>query len=230
MKVNNYNKEKIIDKLYNRGYTGFININELNIIKGTLKKNEYNILELYPDCSKVILYRNNIPEIKLYKIKTYNPKKHQEILGTIYSLGITDDNFGDIIKYKENFYIFILNEIDEYFKYNFTDISADKVELEEVDLDKRFEFKIEYLELNYIVSSLRIDNIVSMITNDSRNKVLNRFKNSEVILNYSDNFKNTYTLKEGDIFSIRKFGKYKYKGIIKNTKSNNYVIKINKYV
>ena len=31
-------------------------------------------------------------------------------------------------------------------------------------------------------------------------------------------------------FSIRKIGKFKYMGIIKNTKSNNYIVSVYKYL
>ena len=37
-------------------------------------------------------------------------------------------------------------------------------------------------------------------------------------------------LKENDIFSIRKIGKFKYVGIIKTTKNNNYIVKVLKYI
>lgn len=229
MRNNIYNKEKIIDSLYNKGYTNFLNRNELNIVKRELKQKEYNIFELYENSTKVVLYRENIPNIKLYKISTYLPKKHQEILGTILSFGIQEDRIGDIIKYKDLYYVFILPEIEEYIKYNFIDIKGDKVELESVNLDLRNEFKIEYEELKIITSSLRIDKIVSLITNDSRNKVLDRFKNKEVIVNYNNDIKSTYLLKEKDVFSIRKYGKFLYNGIEKTTKSNNYIISILKY-
>ena len=50
------------------------------------------------------------------------------------------------------------------------------------------------------------------------------------MLNY-DYLKNTsYKLKNDDIFSIKKIGKFKYNGIIKNTKSNNLIIEILKYI
>ena len=39
-----------------------------------------------------------------------------------------------------------------------------------------------------------------------------------------------YVVKDGDIFSIKRLGKYKYIGIIKRTKKDNYIIKIDKYV
>ena len=57
MKSNTYNIEKIIDSLYNKGYTNFIVPNDLKLIKGKLNKNEYKIYEPYKDCTKVILYK-----------------------------------------------------------------------------------------------------------------------------------------------------------------------------
>ena len=37
-------------------------------------------------------------------------------------------------------------------------------------------------------------------------------------------------LQEGDIFSIRRYGKYKYIGIIKQTKSGNFLLEVKKYI
>ena len=37
-------------------------------------------------------------------------------------------------------------------------------------------------------------------------------------------------LDEGDIFSIRKFGKYRFEGIVGRTKKDNFIISIDKYI
>ena len=39
-----------------------------------------------------------------------------------------------------------------------------------------------------------------------------------------------HILKENDIFSIRRYGKYKFIGVVKNTKKDNYIIKYLKYI
>ena len=49
-------------------------------------------------------------------------------------------------------------------------------------------------------------------------------------LNYDYLKDNSYKLKEGDTFSIRKIGKFKYNGIIKYTKSNHIIVEILKYL
>ena len=144
-------------------------------------------------------------------------------------MGIKEDTFGDIFKYQGSFYIFIMPQIEEYIKYNLLEIKNSKIKLIEEDLNISDNFEQEYIIKEYIVSSLRIDNIVSSITNESRNQVLDKFKYKEVILNYDENIKPTRVLKEDDIFSIRKYGKYKFSKILKNTKKGGYIIEIKVY-
>ena len=226
MKTNNYHIEKIIDALNNHGYTNFLTRQELMLVKGKLKKNEYQLYELYDECSKVILYCDHIPEITLFKIDNSSDLTHRDILGTIYSLGLNEDTFGDIIKYEDSYYFFVLAHLKTYYQNNLTLIKNNHVTLVEVDLSLKDEFQLSYYPKEYIVSSLRIDNIVSTITNESRKSVLSKFTNNEVNLNYNDNIKPNRVLEIGDIFSIRRYGKYKYNGIKKVTKKGGFIIEI----
>ncbi|MGN1371006.1 MAG: YlmH/Sll1252 family protein [Candidatus Coprovivens sp.] len=226
MKSNNYNIEKIIDSLYNKGYTNFIVPTDLKLIKGKLNKNEYKIYEPYKDCTKVILYKKNIPEIKLFRIDSKVELRHQDILGTIFSLGLKEDTFGDIVKYQDSFYIFLLPHLVDYFKYNLTDIKNNKIDLIEEDILLTEKFKQEYISKQFIVTSLRIDNVISTITNNSRNQILDKFINKEILLNYEEDIKPTRTLKENDIFSIRKYGKYKFSKVVKTTKKGGFIIEV----
>ena len=226
MKSNTYNIEKIIDSLYNKGYTNFIVPNDLKLIKGKLNKNEYKIYEPYKDCTKVILYKKIIPEIKLFRIDSKVELRHQDILGTIFSLGLKEDTFGDIVKYQDSFYIFLLPHLVDYFKYNLTDIKNNKIDLIEEDILLTENFKQEYIIKQYIVTSLRIDNVISTITNNSRNQILEKFNNKEILLNYEEDIKPTRTLKENDIFSIRRYGKYKFTKVLKTTKKGGFIIEV----
>ena len=229
MKSNNFNIEKVIDALKNHGSTNFITQKELMSVKGKLNKNEYNVYYPYEDCSKVVLYKNSIPDLRLLKIESHN-LRHQDVMGAVFSLGLKEDTFGDIVKYQGDFYVFILPHLVDYLKYNLPEIKNEKVLIEEIDIDVANNFKQEYVLKEYIVSSLRIDNVISTITNESRNMVLDHFKNKEVVLNYEEEFKPTRTLREGDTFSIRKYGKYKFDSIKKDTKKGGHIIIIKKYI
>ncbi|MGN0966812.1 MAG: YlmH/Sll1252 family protein [Candidatus Coprovivens sp.] len=226
---NIYNIEKIIDNLYSKGYTNFISPKELWEINRKLKKNTFNIYELYPESNKVILYDKQEPNISLLKIKNSTNLRHQDIMGVIFSLGLKEDTFGDIIKYKDEFYIFVLPSLKDFITYNITEIKSNTVEIEEVPIELSHNFAQEYIKKEIIVSSLRIDNVISTLIGTSRNEVLEKFKNKEIIYNYNEITKPTYQLNIGDTFSIRKYGKYKYNGILKNTKKGGFIIEILMY-
>jgi len=229
MKTNIYNDEKIIEHLYNYGYSKFLTMKELASVKGKLNKNEYHVYYPYPDASKVLLYKKEEPKLSLLKIEGTNNLRHQDIMGTIFKEGLKEDSFGDIVKYNNNFYIFVLPHLKDDIKYHMLNIRNETVKIMEEDLSIKDNFKQEYLTKEYVVSSLRIDNIVSTITNESRNSVLDKFKNKEIILNYEESLKPTRVLREGDIFSIRRFGKYKFNQILKSTKKGGYIIEILMY-
>ena len=225
-----YNTKKNIDKVKRGSHTFFLDPTEANLVKSKLKKDEYNIYETYPECNKVILYSDIKPKVKLYQIKSKIPLRHQDILGTLFSLNITNEMFGDIIVDNNNYYLYILDHIDNYIKTNLLFIRNCEIELEEKDIDYLSSYQQKYEENKIIVSSLRIDTIIARITNTNRGSVIDKIKNKEILVNYNVLTKNSYILKENDIFSIRKFGKYKFIGIEKTTKKDNYIIKYLKYI
>ena len=75
-----------------------------------------------------------------------------------------------------------------------------------------------------------MDVVISKIINTSRGNTLEKIKNNEIYLNYELLTKPTYSLKENDIFSIRKYGKYKFIGIVNETKKGSLIIKYLKYI
>ena len=230
MKSYTYEINNKVEKIKAGNHTSFLDAKKLKLVTSKLKKNEYEIYYPYPDSEKVILYKDKIPEVTLFKINTVENLKHQDILGSLFALNIDSSCFGDIVLYQNNFYIFIIKELSSYLKTNLKMIGKNRVSLEEVDANTLKDYQRNYEEYEMIISSIRIDNVVSSIINSSRSKAIDKIKNKEVIVNYEIVTKNSYILKENDVFSIRKYGKYKFIGIIKNTKKNNYVVKYLKYI
>ena len=187
------------------------------------------LYEIYEDCNKVILYKKDLPELILFQIDSKVHLRHQDVLGSLYALGIDDDLFSDVIHYQGIFYFYAIKSISEFIKYNLTMIGNNPVTLLESNLNIKEVFKQEYLEKTINVSSLRLDNVVSTLSNVSRSDVLDKFKDHEVTLNYESNIKGTRTLKEGDIFSIKRIGKFKFASIINTTKKGSYIIKLLMY-
>ena len=224
-----YTVEKIVEKVLYSNSTNFVEIKYLNRVKKELKNVKYNMYEPFIGATKVILY-NKMPNIKIYEIISSNDLRHQDILGTLYSLNISDEMFGDVVIWNNRYFIIILSSIDNYIKSNLMSIRNSKVELIEKDPYYLRDYKQEYEECIIIVPSIRVDVIVSKIINSSRSNALEKIKNGDIYLNYELLTKPTYMLKENDIFSIRKYGKYKFLGEINKTKKGSLVIKYLKYV
>lgn len=224
-----YTVEKIVEKVLYSNSTNFVEIKYLNRVKKELKNVKYNIYEPFVGATKIILY-NKMPNIKIYEIISSNDLRHQDILGTLYSLNISDEMFGDVVIWNNRYFIIILSSIDNYIKSNLTSIKNSKVDLIERDPYYLKDYKQEYEECMIIVPSIRVDVIVSKIINSSRSNALEKIKNGDIYLNYELLTKPTYMLKENDIFSIRKYGKYKFLGEINRTKKGSLVVKYLKYV
>lgn len=230
MKTNHYKIKNSIEKLLDEKSTLFLDKKEQKQIQRILKKKQYQIFIPYEDADKVILYKESLPHIVLFKIKCHDKIRHQDVLGSVLSLGIDSSYIGDIVFYQESFYIYVLNEISAFLKNNWINIAKYKIKLIEEDLSVLQDYKKEYEELEIQVSSLRVDNVLSSLCNLSRKQISEKIKNKEVFVNDEILTKNFCFLKENDTFSIRKYGKFKYKNIKKETKKQKLIIEVLKYI
>ena len=225
-----YTIKKYIDKLKKGKTTGFLDPLEYKLVISKLKKEEYKIYDVYEETDKKILYKNEIPKVTLYKINSYEKLKHQEIMGSLYSLSIDKTMIGDIIVEKDNYYFYILDIMSDFIENNLFMIGNKYITLEQIDLSILKNYKKKYEINTIIVPSLRIDAIISKIINTSRSNVQDLIKDKSIILNYTILKNGSILLKENDIFSIRKKGKYKFIKIIKTTKKDNIIIEYYRYI
>lgn len=231
MKQDNILIQNSIEKLKRGSSTNFLDARELNLVIPYLKKNRinYNIFYPYEEATYGIIYTYSFPHINLLKINTAYILKHQDIMGSLYSLNINKNLFGDII-ISDSYYILVMEQISNYIIQNLTSIANHSVSLEKVNIGiiKNYVPNYELLTLN--VNSNRIDLVIAKIINKSRNDIIELIKKKKVILNYDVLSKNDYFLKENDIFSIHRYGKYKFLGINGKTKKDKYIVEIKKYV
>lgn len=225
-----YTIQKNLNRLNNNQHTFFLDPNQQNKLRNKLKKKDYKIFYSYKDSEKNIFYVNEKPKIVLYEIKSKITLRHQDILGSIYSLNISGELFGDVLIIDNHYYVFILEILRNYFESNFFMVKDAYIELVELDNNFLIDYERKYEKIELIVSSLRIDTIVSSICHIGRNNIKEMIKNKEIMLNYDFLKDTSYKLKENDIFSIKRIGKFKFMGIIKNTKSGNFIISIYKYI
>ena len=211
--------------------TNFLNLERLKVVTKYLDSNKipYNIYEPYDFLEKKIIYFGDyLNYVTFYKVIIPTTVTHSNILGTLFSLGINDDIIGDIIVEDGYFYYTNLTRMNEFLENNFLKVSRHPIKLEKVN--EIILTKEHFKELTILVSSLRLDNIVSKIISKSRSKIDEMILNKEILLNYEEIKNGNITLKEDDILSIRRHGKYKIIAKEGITKKNNIVLKVIKYV
>ena len=115
-----YNTEHIIDSFYSKGNTKFLNATEFLHVKNRIPKSLQNIYLPFPDASKRIIYKKNIPNICICKITFNSSIKHSMILKELFNLGLKEETYGDIIVDDNIAYVYIFTDLYEDIKYNFT--------------------------------------------------------------------------------------------------------------
>lgn len=224
-----FNLKNQVEKVIRGDNTNFLTLNEQQYIINSLKKEnkKYKIFKPFEEAEKSIIYKDKL-NISLYQIITTNKLSHPEILGSLFSHNLKENYFGDII-IDENYYILVLNDIENYLENNFVKIGNKNIKLIKRELEEVRNYKLSYKEININVSSLRIDNIISKIIPTSRSNVNNLLNDQRIIMNYEVLKNKNYMVKENDIFSIRRIGKFKFICINKINKSGKYNILIKKY-
>ncbi len=149
---------------------------------------------------------------------------HRHVLGTIMSLGIERNTFGDIIVDDERIIIFVTEEIKEYLIKNLTSILNYGVNFKEV---KEINLKQdEEITRTINVASMRLDAIISKAINCSRNEATELITKGLVLINHQECLSITHNVKVDDLLSIRKFGRVKICEIVGYSKKERIVLKI----
>lgn len=230
METNNFFLLNMVERVEKGNSTLFLNYSEYINVSGILNKRKLKYFILYPykNSEKVILYKNAKPDIKLLKIITKEVLNHSDILGSLFANQIDPNQYGDIIVDNNNYYIMVLDSMLPYFISQFNKIGKYYIDIEIADLKLIEDYEYKFEILNYFVSSLRIDNIVSVITSKSRTNVDEMFLKHDILLWY-ESVKKVKQIKENDIISIRRYGKYKINKILDKNKKGKIKLEIYKY-
>lgn len=177
------------------------------------------------------------PKLREYNIIAYEiiysktlAISHKNILGTIMSLGIKRNTFGDIIVSGQKAYLIVTTEISSYIESEFTKINTQRIELKRVSYQQLENIMVDNLkEMTVIVPSLRLDVIVSQGFKMNRSDVSHEIEAGLVFVNNKTITKPDYLLNIGDIISFRRHGRIKFSELGKITKKNRIVIKLQIY-
>lgn len=173
---------------------------------------------------------NNDYPIKCIMISPVNQKfadelTHRDFLGSLMGLGIRREVLGDIIISENCGYLFCLDTIANFILENLTQVRHTSVECKITDQIPQNALP-QPKNKEIIVSSERLDVIVSAVYNLSRSKVLPYFEHERVFINGKVETKPSAVIDVDDKISVRGFGRFVYKGVLRHTKKDRLVISV----
>ena len=144
-------------------------------------------------------------------VKFASPIAHRDVLGSLMGLGIERELVGDIVVRDEGAYIFCTDKMAEFIRTSLTkigntDVNCDYAAPPEGDLRK-------YKEVRVQVTSPRLDAIVAHLFKLSRGDAQTLFRQGKIMVDDSVCERTDYLLKEGQILSVRGFGRARYMGV-----------------
>lgn len=227
---NKFLLQNAIEKIESGRNSFFLDPREREFVENKLKRKNiaYQVYFPYEEAEKVLLYSGSFPDIELLEIKSKKPLEHREILGTFFAHQILPNFYSDIM-ITDSHYVVSLKPIATYLKDNVREIGRIPVEIVKKDITYLENYHPSYEIKTFHVSSLRLDMMVSKITKASRKTVEEWILEKQIFCNYVVATKKDLFLKEGDIFSIRGYGKYRFKAVIYQNKKGNMDVEILKY-
>ena len=154
---------------------------------------------------------------------------HRDFLGALMHLGIERDTIGDILIKENTAYIFCLERIAGFICSELTKVKHTNVKCEITDMDLPA-LTPTLVDEEFPVASLRLDGIIASLLKCSRSEALALFEDKRVTLNNRVTGRNSITLKDGDVFSVRGYGKFIFAGTGGSTRKGKIYVHIKRYV
>lgn len=149
---------------------------------------------------------------------------HRDILGALMHLQIDRHSFGDFWIEDDKIYLYTSDTMASFLCDNLTRINQLSVRFEKINVCPAQHFQTK--KITCVVASERADAIVAGIAHISRSKAKEMIRQGLVQMNH-------ITLEAPDklcdnnvTISVRGYGRYKYLGIVRNTKSDRILAEI----
>ncbi|ERJ13612.1 YlmH family RNA-binding protein [Haloplasma contractile] len=217
--------------------TRFLTMREQVIINEIFGHPDYSIYEFfggYEDaerkrcfiCPSYMTIYDEIFDVKCYKIeynKRYVDLNHQNVLGSLMALKVDRSLFGDIIfDEHDDCYFFVSKEIENLILTEFKTVGKYPISLK--DYQGKVNYRKKYKLREVIVSSIRLDTVISSVLNVSRNQASELISKGAVSVNSKLTYYQATKCEVKDIISVRKFGRIIIDGIKGKTKRSKLIV------
>lgn len=161
------------------------------------------------------------------KKSKFDSYTHKDCMGALYNCGTRSDQIGDIYCDENQVVVYVASSVAQYIIDTVTSIGRSSIHFERTE-----DFVRPVTELamkQYIISSTRLDCLVSAVANVSRSKASSMIQAKMVQINHTILEDCAYLCDNNSILSIRGIGRFKFLGILKSTKKDRIVVSIGKY-
>ncbi|WP_294181356.1 RNA-binding protein [uncultured Clostridium sp.] len=156
--------------------------------------------------------------------------RHSDYLGSLMSLGIKREKFGDLILQRDDLcYAAVCEDISDYVKLNMDSVGKCPCKVSEIDINTGEipNYSFETYILN--VSSFRLDCMVSSLCNLSRRKSEDMIRQGKVLLDYLPVERKDKLAGDHCTITVRGYGKFKVAGKTGLTGSGRYKLLVKKF-
>ncbi|KIQ95818.1 photosystem II S4 domain protein [Anoxybacillus thermarum] len=234
--------KRLVTEQYAPKLTDFLTPREQQIVRSIVGNHDEVHVAFFGGSSSVerkraLLYppylQPNEDDFQLSLFSVRYPKKfvtlgHRDVLGALLSLGVKREKFGDIVIVEDVIQFVVAKEIASFVKMNVTSIGKAKVLLEEQPLSKLLDVKEEWEEETLTVSSLRLDAILAQCFRISRQKAQALIEQSFAKVNWKTVDQAHMECREGDLLSLRGYGRCRLQTIAGQTKKEKWRIVVEK--
>ena len=243
--------EDMYNTAYNRGiptFSDFVGLNGLELCYRLLDKlityggydgAMYQMLCFLPENDYIDIRKADFP-ISCIKIAPVNNKfcdklTHRDFLGAVMNLGIERNQVGDIVvKEADSYskacvaYVYCKSNkeklIESITSIKHTTVYCEAVAMTEIDSTPK------YREIIGSVASLRLDAVTAVALKSSRSQCLEHIRAGNVYINGRNSTENAKEIKDGDILTVRGFGKYLIETSENTTRKGRYHIIVKQYI
>ncbi|MGN1401743.1 MAG: RNA-binding protein [Bacillus sp. (in: firmicutes)] len=231
-----------VEKMYAPKLTAFLDPREQQILLTVIGHNEdclvflnggYDGAErqralLYPSYFEPSMEEMDIDLLEISFNNKFHNLTHRQVLGTIMSLGLGREKFGDVLIGPDRAQLMVSSDISDYCIANISKMGNAGVKFSKKNLLDVMEKEDDWLDGATTASSLRVDAVLSAFTNLSRAKVQELIIAGRLKVNHQVVEKNDFECGAGDLLSVRGLGRFAVKEITGKTKKDKWRISYGK--
>lgn len=160
----------------------------------------------------------------------FDPATHRDFLGAILGTGIVREKVGDIIVLGERgAQVIVTPELVPFLTTNLTQVRSVPVKVQPLEFSELKVRPPQKKELTTVEASLRLDALASAGFGVSRSKMSEMITGGDVRVNWKEITSSSYSLKTGDLITVRGKGRLEV-GEVTVTKKERYRVQLTRFI